>query len=561
MRFRTGRTAVAAALLLTGGVIVARSASAAEGAAQDLLTGRDWSHLAGATPSAAGVHVTGTGRSIVSAEGETYQANPPVNLRGPRLAVTGDFRVTATLSVTSSSIAYVRLYGQTPVIYDESRQERPSVRFGISGGKFQVAIWNGTGAVPVATATYGSGLTGTVTAAVTRTGSTLAFAANGKTLGRQADRGAFASGSVIFGLECGRDSPAWTLAGLTAQSTGTGTGTVSVKDAPALAQGAPPADALRTLAGSRLLMGSAMAANEVMSDSTYRRTAAQQYSMLTPENDMKPQFVQPLPGVFTFADGDTLVDFADANGIKVHAHTLVWHEALPAWMKAPMSNDARKNVMLDHIDAVAGHYAGRVAEWDVVNEPMSDDDPDYTNGHRGLRPQLWFNAMGEQYIDLAFQQAREADPQAALFVNEYGIEGNGERWTAFYALIKRLLARGVPIGGVGFQTHEYEAADRTPVATFTDHLKKIAALGLQVRISEMDVSGATATVQANEFGGKLAACRSVPACTSFTTWGFTDRYGSTADTDVYPPVPGTALPFDASVTPKAAVTAMQAALR
>jgi endo-1,4-beta-xylanase len=559
MRFRTGLTAVAAAVLLAGGVIVAQSASAADGAAQDLLTGRDWAHMAGATQSAAGVRVTGTGRSIVSADGTSYQANPPLNLRGPRLAVTGDFRVTATLAVTSTSIAYVRLYGQTPVIYDESRQERPSVRFGISAGKFQVAIWDGTSAAPVTTATYGSGLTGTVTAGVTRTGSTLTFTANGKTLGTQSDHGAFASGSVIFGLECGRDNPAWTLTALTAQSVGSGT--VTVQDAPALAQGAPPADALRTLAGSRLLMGSALAANEVMSDSTYRRTAAQQYSMLTPENDMKPQFVEPLKGVFTFADGDTLVDFADANGMKVHAHTLVWQEALPAWMKASMSNDARKQVMLEHIDGVAGHYAGRVAEWDVVNEPMSDDDPDYTNGHQGLRPNLWFSAMGEQYIDLAFTEARKIDPNAKLFVNEYEIEGNGQRWTAFYALIKRLLARGVPIDGVGFQTHEYEAADRTPVATYTDHLKKIAALGLKVRVSEMDVSGASASVQASEFSGKLSACLSVPACTSFTTWGFTDRYGSTADTDTYPPKPGTALPFDTSIKPKAAVTTMQAALR
>ena len=349
-----------------------------------------------------------------------------------------------------------------------------------------------------------------------------------------------------------------TLTALSARSLGAGV--VTVQDSAPLGQGAPPADSLRTLGGP-LAMGSALTATQVMSDSTYRRVAAQQYSMVTPENDLKPQFVQPQKGVFTFEDGDTLVDFAQANGMRVHAHTLVWHEALPAWMKASMTNAARRQVMLDHIDAVAGHYAGRVAEWDVINEPMSDDDPDYTNGNQGLRPQLWFKAMGEQYIDLALREARRIDPQAELFINEYGIEDNGPRWTAFLALIKRLQARGVPLDGVGFQTHEYDASDRAPAATFKDHLQKIAALGLQVRISEMDVSEATAAVQAKEFGTKLAACRAVPACTSFSSWGFTDRYGSTANTDVYPPAPGDALPFDATVKPKAAVTSMQNALR
>jgi endo-1,4-beta-xylanase len=559
MKFRTGLTAVAVVALLGAGVVVATSASAADGVVQDLLTARDWSHLAGATSSAAGVKVVPVGRALVSVEGTSYQPNPPVNLRGPRLLVNGDFRVDATVSVTSTSIALVRLYGQVPVIYDEFRQERPSLQVGVSGGKMTVQIWNGNATNPTLSTSYGSGLTGSVKLSVEHQGANLTFLANGKTLGTQADRAVFASGQVYFGLEAGKGSPAWTLTGLSTQTLGTGT--VTVENSADLPQGAPPADSLRTLAGSKLLMGSAIAANELMSDSTYRRVAAQQYSMLTPENDMKPQFVEPQKGVFTFEDGDTLVAYAQANNMKVHAHTLVWGEALPAWMTASMTNDARKAAMLEHIDGVAGHFAGKVAEWDVINEPMSDDDPDYTNGNKGLRPNPWFKAMGEQYIDLALKEARKIDPNAKLFINEYQIENNGTRWTSFLALIKRLQSRGVPLDGVGLQTHEYEAGDRTPVATFKSHLQQIAALGLSVRISEMDVSAATAGVQSSEFSGKLAACKAVPACTSFSTWGFTDRYGSTADTDVYPPKPGDALPFDTAIKPKAAVTAMKNALK
>jgi endo-1,4-beta-xylanase len=239
--------------------------------------------------------------------------------------------------------------------------------------------------------------------------------------------------------------------------------------------------------------------------------------------------------------------------MAVHAHTLVWFEALPTWMRSATD---KKTVMLDHIKAVAGHFAGRVAEWDVVNEPMNEDNSD------GLEHNLWYQAMGKDYIPQAFRAARAADPSAALYLNEYGVEQDGPRWDALYKLVKELKADGVPIDGVGMQNHEYEKGDRTPPETFRKHVRALAALGLKVRVSEMDVvSGGDTAMQAKEFAGKLAVCRDEPNCTTFGMWGFTDRYGSTANVGQYPLTVGDALPWDQNLKPKKAYPAMLAELK
>jgi endo-1,4-beta-xylanase len=224
---------------------------------------------------------------------------------------------------------------------------------------------------------------------------------------------------------------------------------------------------------------------------------------------------------------------------------------------------AVRTMMLDHIDHVASHFSGRVAEWDVINEPMSDDDIDYTNGNLGVRPILWFEAMGENYLDLALAHGRAADPSARLFINEYGVEEDGPRWDALLALVKRLQARGAPLDGIGFQVHEYTPADRIAPATLQRHVQALATLGLVSRISEMDVlvdRPSERSIQATEYAGKLAVCRQEPSCSSFSSWGITDRYGSTADVPNYPPPPGDALIYDDKLAPKPAYDALRAGL-
>ncbi|MET8759717.1 endo-1,4-beta-xylanase [Lentzea sp. NPDC004782] len=524
---------VLAALTLAAGVV-----PVAPQAPLDLLSGQDWGHFAGATPTSDGVRIRPLDRWIVSTEGQRSQPNPPVNLLGPRLVVNGAFEIDATMSGSG----YLQLYGSPPIIYDEWRQEPPSVRVGVTGGRLDVAVWNGKGDKPVQVKKFGSGLSGDVTVRVKRSGSSFEFSAGGRQLGTVPDPGVFSSGQVWFGAD-----GSWTLKSLTA------TGATGIRTAPDWKQKTVPGS-LRSRAEAlprKMGVGSALAVAPLVADDVYRATAGEQFNLITPENDMKPQFVQPARGVFAFEEADAIVDFARANDIAVHAHTLVWFEALPTWMR---SAPDKKTVMTDHIKAVAGHFKGRVAEWDVVNEPMNEDNAD------GLEHNLWYQAMGADYIAQAFRTARSVDPNAVLYLNEYGAEQEGPRWKALYALVKRLRQDGVPIDGVGLQSHEYEAADRVPAETFRKHVRALADLGLKVRVSEMDVSTPDQSLQAKQFGERLAVCRQETGCTGFTSWGFTDRYGSTATTKRYPPVPGNALPWTSSITPKKAHTAMVNAL-
>ncbi|MGW5636941.1 endo-1,4-beta-xylanase [Streptomyces sp. NPDC003832] len=526
---------------------------------EDLLDGRDWAHFASGKPTPTGVRITPLDRRITRQDGTGGQPNPPVNLRGPHLVFRGDVRIEAGLQRTDDTDAYLHLYGETPVIYDEWRYERRGVRIGVVGGRLRIDRWDGDSDRPAMTRTFGSGLGLGVRLAVEVRANRLVLEADGRVVGTVPARDVFGSGRIWFGADAGVRGKGWTLSDLHARSLGRGR--MSVVDAPGL-RVPRSSDAMRDLAAvlpRPIRMGTALAAGPLLTDSAYRRTAGEEFSMLTPENDFKPQFVQPRRGVFAFAEGDTLVDFAEANRMKVHAHTLVWFEALPAWMRAEMTDEQRRRVMVEHIRAVAGHFRGKVAEWDVVNEPMSDEDEDYSNGNRGVRPQLWFEAMGEQYIDIAFHAAREADPHAVLYLNEYGVEEDGPRWDALYALLVRLKERGVPIDGVGFQDHEYAVGDRTDPEVFRRKVRALAELGLKARVSEADVlvDEDEEEIQARQLAGKLAVCGEEPNCTSFSTWGFTDKYGSTADLRHYPPSPGNALPWDDTYEAKPAYWALR----
>ncbi|NKQ28261.1 endo-1,4-beta-xylanase [Streptomyces galbus] len=538
----------------------------ADGGGEDLLRNHDWTQMPGTTARNGILQVSALDRRIVEQDASGGRPNPPLNLAGPHLRSDGDFTVTARMSGVGDhdGASWLRLYGQVPVIYDEWRQERPSLRVGVTAdGHVKVQIWDGASDEPATSREFDCGCSGTVTLTVSSIGDTFRVKADGRRLGTVQDPGVFAEGTVWFGLEAdaGDDErrEGWRLTQLTARAESGDA--LRVIKAPQLRQ-EQSEDSLRARAadvGRPFDVGTALAENPLLTDSRYRALAGSQFSMLTPENAFKPQFLHPRPDVYDFRDADLLVRFARANHMKVHAHTLVWHEALPHWMRQNDDPEEVRRTMLRHITAVAGHFKGEVAEWDVVNEPMSDDDESYTDGDLGLRSEQnpWFEAMGEEYIDEAFKAAHRADPNARLFLNEYGIEEEGERWDALYDLVRRLKERGVPIDGVGFQNHEYAPADRTDPETFRAHVRDLAELGLQARVSEMDVPLGEdeedgRQTQAEEMAGKLRVCLQEPNCTSFSTWGFTDRYGSTADTKTYPPRPADSLPWDTALRPKPA---------
>jgi endo-1,4-beta-xylanase len=217
--------------------------------------------------------------------------------------------------------------------------------------------------------------------------------------------------------------------------------------------------------------------------------------------------------------------------------------------------------MTSHVKSVVEHFKGKVAEWDVVNEPFSQKHALYENGKTGLEPNIWFEAMGEKYLDLAFATAHTADPSAKLYLNDFGLENDGQRWDALLSLVKRLKQRGVPIDGVGFEAHVYSDGDYIHADQLKKHMQTLASLGLLARVSEIDVTQDDAKEQTNQYILALDACLRAPNCTSYSTWGISDKYGSTTRSDRYPLVYGTSLLWDKDMKAKPAYTALQARLK
>ena len=193
--------------------------------------------------------------------------------------------------------------------------------------------------------------------------------------------------------------------------------------------------------------------------------------MLTPENAMKFGLVHPEPDRYDFADADYIVGFAEAHGMQVRGHNLVWHFQLPTWLtEGTWTRDELIDILHQHITTVVGHYRGRVAAWDVVNEAIADDG--------SLRDTIWLRGIGPEYIDMAFRWAHEADPDALLFYNDYAGEGLGAKSDAIYALVQGLLERGVPINGVGLQMHVSLRWSPQP-QDVAANMERLGALGLR----------------------------------------------------------------------------------
>lgn len=223
-----------------------RGASApARGPVADLLNGRDWAHFAGGKPTHAGVRVTHLDRRITRQDGTGGQPNPPVNLRGPHMVFRGDVRIEASLRRTDDTDAYLHLYGETPVIYDEWRYERRGVRIGVVGGRLRIDRWDGDSDRPAVTRTLGGGLGHEVRLALEVRGSRLVVETDGRVVGTVPARDVFGRGRIWFGADAGARGKGWTLSDLHAQSLGRGR--MSVVDAPGL-RVPRSTDAMRDLA-------------------------------------------------------------------------------------------------------------------------------------------------------------------------------------------------------------------------------------------------------------------------------------------------------------------------
>jgi endo-1,4-beta-xylanase len=312
---------------------------------------------------------------------------------------------------------------------------------------------------------------------------------------------------------------------------------------------------------AKLLIGSAVRPY-ALSDTAYSQTLGRQFNMVEPEDSMKWWVLRRNEGAFDFAEGDAIVRFAHAHGMKVRGHCLAWDHDNPEWLtRSQLTPAGLSRQLKEHITTVTRHYAGQVFAWDVVNEAFDQDGK--------LKDSPWYNQpgiglaqQGTAYIERAFRWAHVADPSALLFYNEGGAEAMNAKSDAVYAMVKDFKRRGVPIDGVGLQMHISRFDfDAKAVAA---NIARLTALGLQVHITELDVSlplgpgGAPQPQdlqhQADIYRQVVHACLQNPGCTAVQTWGFTDKYSWIASHSHG--AEGAALLFDKNYQPKPAYSSL-----
>lgn len=208
------------------------------------------------------------------------------------------------------------------------------------------------------------------------------------------------------------------------------------------------------------------------------------FSSLTPENAMKMGPIHPLPDRYNWRDADSIVAFAFRNGMRVRGHALCWHNQTPHWLFVDARGDTVGKTELlsrlrEHIHSVVSRYKGKIYAWDVVNEAISD------RADKFYRNSAFYRICGEEYIEMAFEYAHEADPAALLFYNDYNTINPVKR-KKIIRMVRDLRARGVPVQAIGLQGHW--AITEPGREQLDETLRDFASLGLPLQITELDIS-------------------------------------------------------------------------
>jgi endo-1,4-beta-xylanase len=258
-----------------------------------------------------------------------------------------------------------------------------------------------------------------------------------------------------------------------------------------------------------------------------------QFNVVVAENEMKFDATEPRENEFNFTKGDKMVEYAQANGLRVRGHALAWHSQVPGWVNNYSGQKEKLlSVLKNHIDSVVGHWKGKVAEWDVVNEAINDD---YNHDWRSTGS-VWYEGIGPEFLDSAFVWAHAADPDAELCYNDYAVEwgiNDGSKAGFVLEQVKRWKANGIPITCVGTQTHIEIAHETTPqnVRAFA---KALAELDVTLNITELDIGfpkGSAGKLTAADYEKQGHLYRQFmdvfleePNMGEFVIWGLTDAH-------------------------------------
>lgn len=292
---------------------------------------------------------------------------------------------------------------------------------------------------------------------------------------------------------------------------------------------------LREAAEARgLLIGAATNAGIITRDEPgYVSTEHKHFSLTVAENSCKVGPIHPEPNNYNFDGCDAVFAAAAKAKQKVRGHNLCWHSQNPSWLNSSLSHDQLVEALNEHIHTVVSRYGEKAYAWDVVNEAVADGGEQPANSSllkKDFAP--WLPKVPD-FIDRAFTAARKVGgPAVKLFYNDYGMEPINPKSDRAYEMVKGMLKRGVPIDGVGFQSHlQNSFLDHIP--SMEKNLRRFADLGLEVHITELDVRACNAKTkcdaaalqkQAQVYAGLLKMCLSISKCKAFMMWGFTDKH-------------------------------------
>ncbi|HSX07405.1 MAG TPA: endo-1,4-beta-xylanase [Candidatus Saccharimonadales bacterium] len=525
---------------------------------ENILSGT-WQYMPGAKVTKDGLELTPLNRQIMDKRnGNKRSPNPPFNVFGSRLQVYGDFGAEGTLS--GDPTATLDFYGDVPLRFDDMRIERSRVSCTTKGNELTVSVWDGSSQTPHVQKFPFEGLADKRAIGMECRGDAMIFAINGQQVGRLSGANhLFQKGQVWFGAYTERGTA--TLHDLTVAPLDGGTIAAADTSTLQVVKKLPDGGLQSKVKRPGFKLGTAVSPN-FFADMLYTQiNAGGEVASWTPENVFKPAETQPIEGVFNFAEIDGLAELAKRHGIELRGHALIYDKALPQWMEdLPTETAADKQrvskVLADHVTAMVKHGKKLgIKVYDVVNEVIDGfgSSADARDGRITIKKDnVFYRALGDEYIDIAFRAARAADPKAKLYINDYGLETNPGRADVLFGLIDYLtIKHHTPIDGIGVQGHEYELPrDAIKPEALQDLAQRAQSRHLEIAVTELDVTGDDAADQADQYVSTFKTALGIQNCPDITTWGLCDSVGSTYTFKDGKFKPGNALMYGANDRPK-----------